>query len=101
MNEWAVVTNGGHSDSLTPECKALNELACQYQAVKRNTDFRRETYSRRSKDPATDKELQVFLEQDAATERAEREVFARALKKYRDAHEFYGPCSSSTISNLS
>jgi hypothetical protein len=87
VNEWGKVTSTGHGADLTPDFRVLSEHACRYQAVKRDTDFRRDAYSRRSKDPATDKELQAFLEQEAAKERAEREVFAKAYKKYRDARE--------------
>ncbi|MGO8809190.1 MAG: hypothetical protein ACLQJF_06980 [Candidatus Sulfotelmatobacter sp.] len=87
VNEWGRVTSTGNAGTLTSDFKLLSEQACQYQAVKRDTDYRREAYTRSSKDRATDKELQAFLEQDAAKDRAEREVFAKAYKKFRDAHE--------------
>jgi hypothetical protein len=87
VNAWAVSANAAHADNLTPAFKTLLEQACQYLAVKRDTDLRRETYGRRSEDPANDRELQAFLDQDAAKERAQREVFAKACKEYRDARE--------------
>jgi hypothetical protein len=84
VNAWATSANAAHADNLTPDFRVVLEHASAYVALRRDTALRRETYSRRSQDPANDKELQAFLEEDAAKERAAREVFARECKRFRD-----------------
>jgi hypothetical protein len=84
VNAWATRANAAHSDDLTPDFKVVLEQASEYLAVRHDMALRPESYSRRSNDPANDKELQAFLEGDAAKEHAAREVFARECKKLRD-----------------
>jgi hypothetical protein len=84
VNAWATSANAAHADDLTPDFKVVLEQASEYLAVRHDMALRRESYSRRSNDPANDKELQAFLEEDAAKEHAAREVFARECKKFRD-----------------
>jgi|ERR1035438_153505 hypothetical protein len=84
VNAWATRANAAHAahaDDLTPDFKVVLEQASEYLAVRHDMALRRESYSRRSNDPANDKELQAFLEEDAAKEHAAREVFARECSR--------------------
>jgi hypothetical protein len=81
VNEWARIANARHAENLTPAQKNINEEACQYQAVRRNTDFERKRLIKRSASAA---EQAAFLERE---ERAQREAFGKAYKKFQDNRE--------------
>jgi hypothetical protein len=84
VNAWATSANAAHADDLAPDFKVVLEQASDYLAVRRDTALRRESYSRRSSDAANDKELQAFLEEDAAKEHVARVFFGTECKKFRD-----------------
>ena len=118
VNAWATSANAAHADDLTPDFKVVLEQASEYLALRHDMALRRESYSRKSNDPANDKDLQAFLEEDAPKERvrtsrvsvrtfemgvrrAEGTISRReciALKKF---HQSLGSASIKTSSSVS
>lgn len=102
VNEWGKVMSTGHGAALTPDFRVLSEQARRYQAVKRDTDFRREPIVAGAKIPPPTENCKLFwnrmLLRNARNVRCSRKHI-RNIETRTPRSELMCKCTSATPPN--
>ena len=81
INEWAMYAQAGHAEDLAPEFRELADRACEFRSAAQWLDSQRRSFELIA-EYANQPSSEAVLEQPLAREKASREAFLVAYKKY-------------------